>query len=145
MTDLTTLADVKEWISLGERPQGPRDDAMLARLITSASDFIETWMSRPIVPANWQEIRDGMGGERANVMQFSVLPVTAVLLVMVDGIVIPPAPPMSQQGWTAGYRFSPTALSLWGYRFSRGVQNVLLQYTAGRDHVLAGIDRKSVV
>jgi len=141
MADLTMLADVKEWLSTGERPLGPRDDAMLARLITACSIFLESWIGRPIGLANWQEIRGGMGGEHANRMQLAVFPVTGIIYLSIDGMVIPPAPPMTQQGWTAGYVFSPTEIVLRGWRFGRGAQNVLVQYTAGYDPIPGDIQQ----
>ena len=74
--DLTTLADVKAWLQTGQNPFPATDDALLSRLITAASQYVQTWLSRPIALSNYTEIRDGTGGCR---LQFACFPVTAVL------------------------------------------------------------------
>jgi Phage gp6-like head-tail connector protein len=122
--DLTTLDDVKAWLQLGQGAFPATDDALLARLISAASRFIENWLGRPVALADYAETRDGTGGRR---LQFGVCPVTAVLSLAIDGIAIPPA-----SGPTAwGYLFSPTQLAVQGYFLRRGAQNVALSYTAG--------------
>ncbi len=124
--DLTTLSDVKAWLQTGENPFPATDDGLLTRLITAASQFIQTWLGRQIAPADWQEVRDGSGGQR---LAFANTPVTAVLSLSIDGIAIAPAPP--DGGWGAGYVFTPTELALRGYVFTRRAQNVIITYTAG--------------
>jgi hypothetical protein len=126
--DLTTLADVKAWLQLGQQAFPSTDDALLTRLITAASQFIQSWLNRDLALQDWTEVRDGTGGHR---LQFAVIPVSAVLSLVVDGVVIPPAPPLSQQGWTAGYAFSSTQLILRGWCFTRRPLNVAMTYTAG--------------
>jgi hypothetical protein len=145
LTDFTTLADVKAWLQTGTDPFPPRDDAMLARLITSCSTFIESWLSRPLGLANWQEIRDGWGGERAYRMPLAVSPVVGIISLTIDGLAIPPAPVLNAQtttfGSVAGYTFTPTELGLRGYRFTRGMQNVTVQYTAGYEDIPADVQQ----
>lgn len=127
--DLTTLTDVKAWLQTGQTAFPPTDDALLTRLITAASQYIQTWLNRRIAGADYFEVRDGTGGQR---LQFSCFPVCAVLSLTIDGMAIPPAPPVSlSSGLTSGYVFSPTELSLRGYYFIRGAQNVAFSYTAG--------------
>ena len=124
--DLTTLADVTAWLQTGQNPFPSVDDALLTRLISAASGFIQSWLGRSILSADWIEIRDGTGGQR---LAFANFPVNAVLSLAIDGIVIPPAP--DGGGFGAGYVFSPTELALRGYVFSRRAQNVVVTYTAG--------------
>jgi hypothetical protein len=140
--DLTTLADVRAWLSTGAQPMPPTDDLLLQRLITAASRFIQTWLSRSIASQDYYEVRDGTGGQT---LQFAAFPVTNVLEVVVDTITIPPVPPFApappgQAGVVqpstfsvgpAGYLFTPTQITLRGYLFSRRQQNVQLTYTAG--------------
>lgn len=127
--DLTTLADVKAWLQTGQSPFPPTDDALLTRLITAASQYIQTWLNRQIAQSDYLEVRDGTGGQR---LQFACFPVSAVLSLTIDGIAIPPAPPaLPSTGLTAGYVFSPTQLALRGYHFTRRAQNVIVTYTAG--------------
>jgi hypothetical protein len=124
--DLTTLDDVKAWLKTGQGAFPASDDALLARLITAASRFVESWLGRPVAAADWQEVRDGTGGQR---LAFAHVPVTAVLSLSIDGLAIPPA--SADGGWDAGYVFTPTELALRGYVFTRRAQNVLITYTAG--------------
>ena len=124
--DLTTLADVKAWLQVGQNPFPDTDDALLSRLITAASGFIESWLGRQIGSADWLEVRDGTGGQQ---LAFANFPVSAVLSLSIDGIDIPPAP--GDGGFGAGYSFTPTELALRGYVFTRRAQNVMVTYTAG--------------
>lgn len=128
--DLTTLADVKAWLQVGAAPFPATDDSLLTRLIAAASGFIETWLHRPILSADWLEIRDGTGGQR---LAFANIPVTAVLSLTIDGLAIPPAPPPGELGggFGPGYMFTATELALRGFVFTRRPQNVIVTYTAG--------------
>jgi hypothetical protein len=122
--DLTTLADVKAWLQTGQAAFPATDDALLTRLITAASQYIQSWLNRQIALSDYLETRDGTAGDR---LQFACFPVTAVLSLTIDGQAVPAAPAVG----AAGYSFSPTQLSVCGYRFNRGAQNVVVSYTAG--------------
>jgi hypothetical protein len=124
--DLTTLADVTAWLQTGQNPFLSVDDALLTRLITAASQFIQTWLGRRIALSDWIETRDGTGGQR---LAFANFPVSTVLSLSIDGLAIPPAP--ADGGFDPGYVFSPTELALRGYVFTRRAQNVVVTYTAG--------------
>jgi len=60
--DLTTLGGVKAWLQTGQNPFPDTDDTLLTSLVTAASQFIQTWLGRPIAMADWVEVRDGLGG-----------------------------------------------------------------------------------
>jgi uncharacterized phiE125 gp8 family phage protein len=121
--DLTTLANVKAWFSPPLATSS--DDALLTRLITAASQFIQTWLGRSFATQSYSETRDGDGGQK---LAFAHGPVTAVTSVTVDGIAIP----VASAPQTPGYVFSPGVLYLiGGYCFRRGAQNVAVTYTAG--------------
>ena len=122
--DLTTLADVKAWLKTGQSDFPITDDALLTRLVSAASQYIQSWLNRSIVSADYSEVRDGTGGET---LQFACFPVTDVATVTIDDHVVPHAPSTV----AAGYAFSSTQLSVRGYRFTRGVQNIAISYTAG--------------
>lgn len=128
--DLTTLADVKAWLQTGQSAFPDTDDALLQRLITAASRVVEAWLNRPVAAADWQEVRDGTGGQR---LAFGCIPVTAIQSLSIDGLDIPPAPPPGANGggFGAGYVFTATELALRGYVFTRRRQNVIVSYTAG--------------
>src|SRR5260370_21279897 len=112
--DLTTLADVKAWLQTGQNPFPATDDALIQRLITAASQFIQSWLQRQVVSADWLEVRDGTGGQ---LMVLANSPVTAVLSLAIDGLAILPAPTPGGVGggFDAGYTFTPTELALRGY------------------------------
>jgi len=122
--DLTTLADVKAWLQTGQAAFPAADDALLTRLVTAASQYIQTWLNRGIASADFLEVRDGTGGCR---LQFACFPASAVLSLTIDGQAVPAATSFN----AAGYRFSSTQLSVRGYRFNRGAQNIVIAYTAG--------------
>src|SRR3954453_17954288 len=124
--DLTTLGEVKAWLQTGQAAFPDTDDALLARLITAASQFIQKWLNRSIASADWYEVRDGTGGQR---LTFGNFPVTAVLSLSIAGLAIPPA--QNNGGFGAGYVFSRPELALRGYIFTRRPQNVAITYTAG--------------
>jgi hypothetical protein len=124
--DLCQLSDVTAWLQTGQNAFPSVDDLLLSRLITAASQFIQTWLQRQIAPCDWIEVRDGNGGQR---LAFANFPVSQVWALSIDGLNIPPAPPNGEFG--AGYVFSPTELALRGYVFTRRPQNVSVTYTAG--------------
>jgi len=124
--DLTTLGEVKAWLQTGQAAFPDTDDALLTRLITAASQFIQKWLNRNIASTDWCEVRDGTGGQ---LLTFGNFPVTAVLSLSIDGLAISSAP--NDGGFGAGYVFSPTELALRGYVFTRRPQNVAITYTAG--------------
>jgi hypothetical protein len=142
--DLTTLADVKAWLQTGQSAFPATDDALLTRLITAASQYIQTWLNRQIALQDWIEVRDGIGTPFAPGdvrYQFAAFPVTAVSLVVVDGLTIPPIPVsrpaplgaavVSTFATQVGYLFTPTQLVIRGYAVPRKAGCVTLQYTAG--------------
>ena len=125
--DLTTLANAKQWLGISS----DTDDDLLTRLITAASFFIETYLSRRLGSQDYLEIRNGTGGQ---VMNFREYPVTAVAWVAVNGVSLPPAPDTV----TPGYRFTRTQIILQGHRFTQGYGNVTLNYTAGYGPPIGG-------
>jgi hypothetical protein len=139
--DLCQLTDVKAWLQTGQNAFPSTDDALLSRLITAASQFIESWLGRPIAQADWLEVRDGLGTIAETRLQFACFPVSAVLSVTVDGVPVPPLPapaPATPGGAVimpttieAGYLFSPTQLVIRGRLVPRKAQCITLQYTAG--------------
>jgi hypothetical protein len=160
--DLTTLADVRAWLQTGPQPYPATDDALLARLITAASQFVQTWLNRPIVPGDWQEVRDGPGSFTPEVaFAIAVQPVTAVLLVVVDGVTIPPDPTgylpnfvpaapgnISPSFFTpsgpAGYVYTTSTIAVRGYWVPHKRACVLLRYTAGFASVPSDIAQATI-
>ena len=128
--DLTTLATLEQWLGLAS---GNADEALLGRLITAASGFIENWCGRKFVSQAYTETRDGPGGSR---LIFAHSPVTVVASVVVDDIAIPAGTP--------GYHFTDLMIDLSGYRFTAGRQNVALSYTAGYAVIPAELEQACI-
>jgi hypothetical protein len=123
-------------------PYPATDDELLTRLITAASQYIQTWLNRQIASQDWIETRNGLGnvlGPSETRYQFAAFPVTAVFQVIVDGVVIPAMPTPAQFGTPAvgastaqsGYLFTATQLVIRGHLVPRKAACVILQYTAG--------------
>src|SRR5258705_8032177 len=121
---MTISADEKAWLTKGKKAFQTTEETLLARLITAVSQNIQKWLNRRLAMTDYFEVRDGTGGHK---LQFGCFPVTAVLSLTVDGRPVPRAP----SSLAAGYSFSSTQLSVRGYEFSRGNQNVAIAYTGG--------------
>jgi hypothetical protein len=121
--DLTTLANVKAYLS--PPLVTTADDALLSRLVTAASQFIQSWLNRTIATATYSETRNGAGGTRLFLRN---RPVTAIASLTIDGVAIAPS---SQPPTGDGYLFDDSSLYLIGHCFTRGAQNVSVHYTAG--------------
>jgi hypothetical protein len=131
-TDLTTVANVQQWLGLNPGT----DDQLLARMVTSISSTIQSWLNRKLVSMQFTESRDGHGGA---VMYFRDYPVTSVSSVVVDSQVIPASP--NGDVTQPGYTFNEIGLFLHGYRFNRGRGNVALAYTAGYTQIPSDIEQ----
>jgi len=120
--DLTTLADLRQWLTIPDAVTD--DDELLTRAISAVSAAIQTYLNRTIAQASYTDTRNGNGGYA---LSFGQYPVSAVASLSIDGNSIP----ASSSPTTPGYVFSPTQLLLRCYRFCTGVQNVTFTYTAG--------------
>lgn len=122
--DLTTVADVIGYINFAQTPSID-EQALIQRLVTAASDFIQTHLNRAFNSASYTEYRNGTGGVT---LVFSDYPVTAVSSVTIDGQVVA----LSADRIAPGYVFSDSVLYLvGGLKFTKGIQNVKVVYTAG--------------
>jgi len=119
-TAFTDVTKIKSYLKI----TSGTDDALITTLANAANDFLSTFMNRDIASQSYDEKRDGNGKSR---MMFGNWPVTAVNSVLVNGVAIPPAPSVIDNG----YRFSQFELILVGYCFTAGMLNVELSYTAG--------------
>lgn len=135
MSNLTTLANAKQWLGI----TSPDSDSLLERLISAASDYIQTWLNRDIALASYVSRRDGTGGTRLMLRNY---PVVAMSSVVVDGQSVP----FSTDGIRPGYIFNDTSVMLVGngYRFNRGYSNVLISYTAGFSSIPTEIEQAAI-
>lgn len=133
--DLVDLGDLKSWLEIS----GTEDDALLAQLITQISRATLSYIDRPtILPRIYTETYDGRNDVSLMLRQW---PVAGVLSCVVDGLTIPPAPPLVVGAPAqAGYVLDAASvdppglmqrLSLRGFLFTCGIQNVTVTYNAG--------------
>lgn len=129
---LTTLANAKSWLGVSTT----NDDALLTRLIGSASRFILSYLERPsLFQTSYTDIYDGVGNR---VQMLRNWPVISVSSLLIGGQTITAAPSITGPG--CGYVLEPSsgqppgrpqALTLRGYEFWRGYSNVQAVYSAG--------------
>lgn len=131
--DLTTLANVKQYSAITIAT----DDALLTRMISALSTFVQTWLNRTIALAPYTDVINGVGGQK---VQFANYPVTAVSSLTIDGQVIPAAPSPRTSFWT-GYVFDSQQIMVSGYCLTRGFQNIAIAYTAGYATTPADIEQ----
>lgn len=128
---LAALADVEAWLGLSA---GNTDEALLTRLLSSVSTWVETWCSRVFEVTSYSEVRDGNGLCR---MSPYVAPIVSVSGVMVGTVAVPAASAFGQPGWW----LAGSTILLTGYEFCRGHANVLLNYSAGFATIPADIQQ----
>ena len=132
--DLTTVANVKAWLGLPSPPTP--SDATISALVTAASRAIYAALSRPsLLPKTYTDTID-LDSDRVYLANWPVQEVSSVIL---DGLAVPPAAPASAPP-TLGYLLQPSdgvppgrpqALDLFGRRYHRRRQNLVVSYQAG--------------
>lgn len=122
--DFCTVAELKECLP----SQGANDDTTLQNLITRASSQILQLINRPHILASvLGALTENYDGNGSSVLLPKSYPITAVTSVTVDTVPIP----LSTSALTAGFLFDARRIMLRGFRFHRGLQNVILVYAAG--------------
>lgn len=134
--DLTTLAAVKAWLGATTAVS----DDLLQRTLTNCSRFMISWLSRAILPANYIERYDGLGGPSSRLI-LTQWPVISVSAVSIGNAAIAAAPiPGVGVNFGSGYLLSPGDsfppgsqqwLDFFGYCLPRGAQNIGVAYRAG--------------
>ncbi len=142
MSQLTTLAAVKAWLDLTATTAS---DDLLNTLIDACSTYIESYLNRTILVADYTETRNGNGG---SVMVVRNSPIVSVSSLTLDGLAIqargPLGPSMTGNG-APTYVFDDSTIFLCGGGvFCRGAQNVVLVYRAGYATVPPDIDHACV-
>lgn len=124
MADLTTLAVVKDYLP-GLDPVDTTYDVLLARLLSAVSDQFTGEVGRDLASSAGTEVYSGHGGTRLTPARF---PITAVAALSVDGTAIPARATLTDSGYVID---NGTSIVLDGYRFTTGINNVSITYTAG--------------
>ena len=131
--DLTSLDNIKAYLGLATG----NDDALLARMVTSVSTYVQQWMGRQILNAAYTETRSGTGSQ---IMALHHYPVTAVTSLVVDNVIIPAA----ADSFSPGYSFDGRFLYLNGYLFRKGRTNVVVGYVAGYASVPPELEQAAI-
>jgi hypothetical protein len=122
--DLCTVAELRAWLP----NQSANDDTNLQALITNGTSQILQYVNRPHLLASVLgaivDIFDGNSSDRILPHNF---PLIAVSAVSIDGVAIPASTAPNIVGFLSDAR----RVLLRGFRFTRGVQNVSISYTAG--------------
>jgi hypothetical protein len=131
--DLVSIAKLQAWF-----PDAANNTTLANMLITQVSRAIVNELNRDaILPITRTDYLDGRG---ASVIMLPNWPVTNISALVIDGLLIPAAPPMAvgiltQLGWLLESFGHPDAgmqrLFLQGYAFNRGTANVAITYTFG--------------
>lgn len=133
--DLTNTANVKAQAGT----LSAAADAVLQSLITQASSFIATATDRSFTAAaSVSEIRHGSGGRELFLAEG---PVVSVQSLAVDAVVIPAQVADGQPGY---FLVRNEVISLLGYTFCRGRNNVRVTYTAGYAAVPKDIEQACI-
>lgn len=147
--NLTTLTNVKNYLSI----TNTNSDVILNRLVASLSSMAMSYMQRPsFALTTYNEYHSGVGNRKIMLRNWPAISVSAVQISQASygsggsmfgqsGLLsppqnIPPSPSWGQAGFslqpfdstTAG---APQNVTLSGYAFPRGIDNVLITYQAG--------------
>jgi hypothetical protein len=133
--DLVSLNDYKIYTGI----TSTADDAAAAQMITAMSRAVLTVLNRrALVPTRFTETRNGYG---ESAIFLDNWPVTSVASVVINGRAVPAA-----LAWSAGMAAphgylldvpdlqppgKPQMVTLMGYCYHRGRQNIIINYTAG--------------
>lgn len=127
--DLTTLANVKSWMSITSTDH----DVVLTRLISAASNFVASWLNRDLFAADYNERFNGTGTRSLMLTNYPVLSVAAVVI---NGVSVPAGTDTAD-----GYFFDKDGLALRGYSFQAGVCNVRVSYRGGFETIPLEIEQ----
>jgi hypothetical protein len=126
--DLTTIEHVKAWLNTSGKPDGTfptGSDALLSRLVTSASKFIQSYLSRNIPPNDYTWVTNGFDTQELFLKNY---PIIAVESVTIGNLAIPVGSSINSQ---PGFMFDDDRIYLNYYYFCRGLQNIQIVYSAG--------------
>ena len=131
MADLTSLPPAKAWLEMSDTTG---DDILLTRLITQISGNILNYLERPcITRKTYSELRSGVNNQRLVLRNW---PVISIASLTINGQNIPAAATPTSAGytlatWDGTGSGIPQEITLNGYRFGRGNNNIQIIYDAG--------------
>jgi len=119
--NLTTRETVKDWLGI----DGTTSDGVLNALINRVSNLLSHLTNKPYLLS--RTYRDTFNGNGKDITKLNVIPITAVSSVTINGNSIPAITSIG----SSGYSFDNENLLLRGYTFDFGINNVVVEYTAG--------------
>jgi len=139
VSQLCQLSDVKTYLGITDS----NSDAVLNALAANVSAAVEAYCNRTFASASYTETRNGGCGPKMFLMNG---PVTAVASVAVGGQSVPPAPDAA----SGGYVFDSNVVYIrpggsGPQEFHKGIQNVVVQYTAGYASVPPDVSQACVL
>lgn len=124
--DMALLADVKTYLSISDS----NSDALLQALITAVSTMVQTFCDDNFLSQTYDWVTSGWD---SHILPLPYGPVTAINFLNIDAMSIPALTSAPNSFASFGYFYNPDGQSirLSGCRFTRGVGNVEVNYTAG--------------
>jgi hypothetical protein len=119
MSQIATAEDVRLFLGSLSASQEP----LVESLISSCTHAIGAYCNRDFASAERTEYRDGNGASRMLSVHY---PITSFSALVINGQNIP-----ASVNGSPGYFFSNRTIVLTGYRFTEGLRNVVMRYTAG--------------
>jgi len=129
MSDLTTLANVKSWLTITDTAA----DTILTRLISAASAFLINWLNRQVTQATYTAEKYNGNGKTS--LRAKNWPIQSISSLVVNGVTVQASP----DGLSNGYVFDDKYIYLLGANvnsfppgvFGKGIMNVSVTYVAG--------------
>jgi hypothetical protein len=129
MSDLTTLANVKQWAPIASTTTS--DDTLISRLITACSNDFERATLRPdLLQGDYTEVHQGDGSTRMTLFHWPINEITALTI---NGAAVAASPDKIQPGYYVDEDIDPERvyqLYLIGQCFTDGAP-VSIAYSAG--------------
>jgi hypothetical protein len=129
MSDLTTLANVKQWAPIASTTTS--DDTLISRLITACSnDFTRATLRPDLLQDDYTEVHQGDGSTRMTLFHW---PINAITTLTIGGTAVSASPDKIQPGYYVDEDIDPERvyqLYLIGQSFTDGAA-VQIDYSAG--------------
>lgn len=133
--DLCSIVDVRAWLKLDD--DATSEDALLTRLISAESTRIYQYLHKPkLLAANYELIFCGNGKQ---VEFFAQSPINSVASVAIGNANI-----LASSLGSAGFLARNDKISLIGYRFTRGIDNIRVVLNAGYADLPADISQAAI-
>ena len=120
-----------------------QDDGILTRLITAASEDIRQECSRRFDIEAYDEFYNGAGWGHG-VLITRQWPIVSIQALIIDNRTIPAQPAPGMPGYTFTNNDSASHVTLYGYEFTRGTDNIELQYNAGYATIPADLNQACI-